>query len=217
MVSYSTKAADLESVSERQRSAPALLDTPLRLDLAPPPHTHPLLFFLLHRVDFRRGGLSRARTWEVVDEPLLPVHRSVERRILVAVAAPAASRLGFGVPDAAQPGSVRPRGKPLGRGCTVVPVAAERCQGLRRLLSSPAGLAPGVAYLFLHCQASLPFPACLGKAQSPLGASPISVVLGARKAILTYPFMDPPIETIFHLAKTALIILLFGIDQERRA
>lgn len=120
--------------------------------------------------------MSRARTWDVLAEWLLPVHRSVERRILVAVAALPASRFGFGGPASAQPGSVRPRGKPIGRGCTVVPVAADRRQGLRRRLSSPAGSAPGVGYLFLCCQASLPFPVCLGKAQILLGASPISLL-----------------------------------------
>lgn len=133
--------------------------------------------------------MSRARIWEVVAGPLLPVHCLTGGFILVTVDAPVLSGLRLGGPASAQPGSVRPCGKPsaaaAGRSWRRRTNERRRGgrQGLRRLLSPAAGSAPGAGYCFLRRQGPLLFPAFLAKAERPVGGSRLPlVILGAGRA-----------------------------------
>lgn len=121
------------------------------------------LSFLLLPIDFRRGGLSRVRMWEVGAEPLLPVHGSIGGHALVLVAASAPSSVCRGAAAAAKLGSVPPCGKPRAaaaqssRRRTDERTGGRR--GLTRLLTSPRDPPPRVGYLFLRYQPSAPFSA----------------------------------------------------------
>ena len=107
---------------------------------------------------------------------LLPVLCLIEGFVLVTVAAPVLSGLRVGGPASAQPGSVRPCGKPsaAAAGRSWRRRTNERRggrQGLRRLLIPGAGPAPGAGYCSLRRQSPLLFPAFLGKAERPVGGS----------------------------------------------
>lgn len=137
---------------------------------------------------------------------LLPVHCLIERFILVTVAAPVLSGLRVGGPASAQPGSVRPCGKPsaAAAGRSWRQRTNERRggrQGLRRLLSPGAGPAPGVGYCSLRRQSpfsSQPFwVRRRGRWEDPVTPCYPGGLGGQPR----HPFPVPPMKIRFHRKK----------------
>lgn len=164
-----------------------VLDAPLRRDLTPPlakasaatpsGSTRPTSGAEAgHVPGYGRWGRAAASGWPL-DRGAQPRSRSRGRSSLVAVAAPAPSHLCRGGFASAQAGSVRPCGKPsaAAAGQSWRRRTDERTggrQGLRRLLSSAAGPAPGGRVPLPPPSGPSSLPVCLGKTQNPVGASP---------------------------------------------